>query len=123
MGWEGWIWGTSWGPLLGVAVTRLALRLALLVPISAWLCFPHMCRHASAWSAAQLLRAQHPPTHTRSCFSPTLSCSHDEYREGEEVLELPCGHNYHADCLLPWLETHNTCPGGCFDSLLLAWSW
>ncbi|KAI7836347.1 hypothetical protein COHA_009770 [Chlorella ohadii] len=51
------------------------------------------------------------------------SVCHDEYREGEEVLELPCGHNYHADCLLPWLETHNTCPGGCFDSLLLAWSW
>ncbi|KAL4439039.1 hypothetical protein ABPG77_006976 [Micractinium sp. CCAP 211/92] len=38
------------------------------------------------------------------------SVCHDEFREGEEVLELPCSHNYHKDCLLPWLETHNTCP-------------
>lgn len=27
------------------------------------------------------------------------------------MLEMPCQHNYHPDCLLPWLETHNTCPG------------
>ena len=59
------------------------------------------------------------------CFSlaPRVPCSHDEFKEGEEVLELPCGHNYHADCLMPWLDTHNTCPGARRMLLVPRWAW
>lgn len=34
----------------------------------------------------------------------------DEWEAGQEALEMPCGHLYHKDCLLPWLERANTCP-------------
>ena len=30
--------------------------------------------------------------------------------EGATTLTMPCGHTYHRECLIPWLEEHNTCP-------------
>ncbi|CDP07382.1 unnamed protein product [Coffea canephora] len=29
---------------------------------------------------------------------------------GEMVKKLPCGHGYHGDCIIPWLESRNSCP-------------
>jgi len=26
------------------------------------------------------------------------------------VIEMPCGHSFHSDCLLPWLQKTNSCP-------------
>jgi hypothetical protein len=34
----------------------------------------------------------------------------DHYQIGDEALKLPCQHLYHKDCLLPWLQSRNTCP-------------
>ncbi len=101
------------GHQLGAWLDVPGTRLTPIDAISAGPCFLHMCRRAPAWLTAELLNAQHPPPQPALLLvCPTHPPrSHDEYREGEEVLELPCGHNYHADCLLPWLETHNTCPG------------
>ncbi|KAL2096780.1 hypothetical protein ACEWY4_005987 [Coilia grayii] len=41
-----------------------------------------------------------------------LECSvcKEDYSEGENVRQLPCNHLFHNDCIVPWLEQHDTCP-------------
>ncbi|KAL2553452.1 E3 ubiquitin-protein ligase [Forsythia ovata] len=34
----------------------------------------------------------------------------DSFELNEEVKQIPCKHIYHKDCILPWLELHNSCP-------------
>ena len=35
----------------------------------------------------------------------------EEYVDGEQLLELPCGHRYHPECILPWLTKRSSrCP-------------
>lgn len=40
---------------------------------------------------------------------PCTVC-HDTLGVGDVVMELPCNHCFHPDCIMPWLESHNTCP-------------
>ncbi|KAJ8277304.1 hypothetical protein GJAV_G00073770 [Gymnothorax javanicus] len=34
----------------------------------------------------------------------------EDYSAGENVRQLPCNHLFHNDCIVPWLEQHDTCP-------------
>lgn len=33
-----------------------------------------------------------------------------EYEEGEKMIQLPCGHVFHGDCIDSWTQNHSTCP-------------
>lgn len=34
----------------------------------------------------------------------------EDYSVGENVRQLPCNHMFHNECIVPWLEQHDTCP-------------
>jgi hypothetical protein len=46
-----------------------------------------------------------------------LSCGVclEDLQVGEKILQVPCHHCFHADCLKPWITEHNTCPTCRFE--------
>lgn len=34
----------------------------------------------------------------------------ENYEKGQVCVDLQCHHAFHEDCILPWFETHDTCP-------------
>lgn len=42
------------------------------------------------------------------------------YADGDTVCTLPCGHDFHHACVVPWLRLHTTCPLCKFDVTAVA---
>lgn len=57
-------------------------------------------------SAADQASGAPPAEPVAACRAgdPCTVC-HDEFEGGAEVMQLPCKHCFHQDCLLPWLDT------------------
>lgn len=51
-----------------------------------------------------------PPRYASCAVGEACTICHDEFSSGAEVIELGCRHCFHPACILPWLETRNTCP-------------
>lgn len=34
----------------------------------------------------------------------------EDFAAGERAREMPCRHRFHANCIVPWLEMHSSCP-------------
>jgi hypothetical protein len=43
-------------------------------------------------------------------FDDPCPVCQDVFVEGEQYMRMPCKHAFHADCLMPWLKEHHTCP-------------
>ncbi|NXK46790.1 RNF43 ligase, partial [Chauna torquata] len=64
------------------------------------------CRQASRWDSAS------------SCSSaPVCAICLEEFSEGQELRIISCSHEFHRQCVDPWLQQHHTCPLCMFNIL------
>ncbi|NXX99578.1 RNF43 ligase, partial [Centropus bengalensis] len=63
-------------------------------------------RQVSRWDSAS------------SCSSaPVCAICLEEFSEGQELRIISCSHEFHRDCVDPWLQQHHTCPLCMFNIL------
>ncbi|KAM6242098.1 E3 ubiquitin-protein ligase RNF43, partial [Porphyrio hochstetteri] len=64
------------------------------------------CRQALRWDSAS------------SCSSaPVCAICLEEFSEGQELRIISCSHEFHRECVDPWLQQHHTCPLCMFNIL------
>ncbi|KAL1558705.1 RING-type E3 ubiquitin transferase [Salvia divinorum] len=63
---------------------------------------------ASKHAVASLLEVQIQACHVEA-EAHCAVCT-DPFALGSVAREMPCKHIYHADCIFPWLDLHNSCP-------------
>lgn len=68
---------------------------------------PKMAPPASVKASGSLKRHLFDATSAKD--KTCVVCSED-YGKGEGLLEMPCGHRFHAACLRRWLKATNSCP-------------
>uniref|UniRef100_A0A8D2IV32 RING-type E3 ubiquitin transferase n=1 Tax=Varanus komodoensis TaxID=61221 RepID=A0A8D2IV32_VARKO len=47
---------------------------------------------------------------SRSSAAPVCAVCLEEFGEGQELRIVTCGHEFHRQCVDPWLQEHQTCP-------------
>jgi len=67
-------------------------------------------REDSVRARQQTARADGRQAFAACSAGEPCSVCHTEFEAGEQVTQLHCSHCFHAGCILPWLESHNTCP-------------
>lgn len=51
-----------------------------------------------------------PEHHREGADAAQCAVCKDELAIGATAREMPCRHLYHPECILPWLQEHNSCP-------------
>mmetsp|Transcript_7922 Transcript_7922/g.15586 ORF Transcript_7922/g.15586 Transcript_7922/m.15586 type:complete len:482 (-) Transcript_7922:230-1675(-) len=63
--------------------------------------------NASPELVEQLIQSATP----QQVINPTCTVCFDDFKSGEQVKALPCGHGFHGPCIDPWLLNHSDrCP-------------
>uniref|UniRef100_A0A2H1VLB0 SFRICE_032992 n=1 Tax=Spodoptera frugiperda TaxID=7108 RepID=A0A2H1VLB0_SPOFR len=50
------------------------------------------------------------PSRERSWSLEECSICFDVMLRNQDLTSLPCTHNFHTDCIMPWLQEKQTCP-------------
>ncbi|XP_047979181.1 E3 ubiquitin-protein ligase RDUF1-like [Salvia hispanica] len=91
--------------LLGFG-SQAMLERVLGIGFSMWACpdNPPASKHAVASLPAVQIQACHVDV------EPHCAVCTDAFVLGSEALKMPCKHLFHAECIFPWLNLHNSCP-------------
>ncbi|XP_013138502.1 PREDICTED: E3 ubiquitin-protein ligase SDIR1-like isoform X1 [Papilio polytes] len=71
---------------------------------------------ASAWQTETLTEEEQMQIlrdeayRERNWVTEECSICFEVIQRSQEVMTLPCSHNFHQACILPWLQEQQTCP-------------